>query len=169
MRPGLRSYGGVQHNGSMFPDEPLTQPTEVSLPGGEAIAVRHAGVTMDDLRPLFDAGFAALAASGAEVNGPGLAVYRGDPTARFDIDLVFPVAGMVEAQPPVEPYRLPAGRAIGFSHLGGYDALPAAWARVFAAAHERGLTGGDYLEVYVTEPTPDGDPAALRTDLFLMV
>lgn len=153
----------------MFVAEPMTVPTEVSLPGGPAIAVRHSGVTLDALRPLFDAGFGALAASGAEVSGPGLAVYRGDPTSRFDLDLAFPVAVGVDTEPPVEPYQLPRGRALGLTHQGGYDGLGQSWARVFAAAAERGLTGGDYLEVYVTEPTPDGDPTALRTDLFLLV
>ncbi len=67
--------------------EPLIEPTLVTREAHPAAVVRHRGVRMDQLRALFDEGFSALAASGAVIDGPAFAVYRGDPTATFDLDI----------------------------------------------------------------------------------
>jgi effector-binding domain-containing protein len=51
-------------------------------------------------------------------------------------------------------------------HQGGYDQLGAAWDRLRSWIDGQGLTPGRELwEVYVTEPSPDIDPATLRTEL----
>ena len=52
-------------------------------------------------------------------------------------------------------------------HHGGLDGLPeGAWERLAGWIDEKGLApGADIWEVYVTEPSPDMDPADLRTEL----
>ena len=51
-------------------------------------------------------------------------------------------------------------------HLGSYDRLVASWERLGSWMGEHGLTPGPVLwEVYVTEPSPDMDPADLRSEL----
>ncbi len=153
--------------------EPLTEPTRITRDPVPTVVVRHRGVRMDQLRDLFDAGFSALAASGAVLAGPAFAVYRGDLGATFDLDIGFPVA-----EPPAEPVavagltleasELPGGEWLGLTHLGSYDRLGESWGRLAQAADERELRGSAMLEVYVTEPSPEIDPDTLRTDLFLM-
>jgi effector-binding domain-containing protein len=55
-------------------------------------------------------------------------------------------------------------------HAGGYDQLGEAWGRLGAWIAGQGLTpGADLWEVYVTGPSPDTDPADLRTELFWAV
>lgn len=153
--------------------QPLTAPTLVILDAVPTAVVRHRGVTMATLRPLFDAGYSAVAASGAALAGPAFALYRGDPSAVFDLDLGFPVAEPMPAPVPglvtVEPSQLPAGSALALSHLGAYGSLPETWGRLGADAGRRGLEPTGSLEVYVTAPTPDTDPTTLRTDLFLLL
>lgn len=153
--------------------EPLTAPTEVVLEALPTAVVRHREVTMATLRPLFDAGYSAVAASGAAVAGPAFALYRGDPSAVFDLDLGFPVAEPLDAPVPglvtVEPSELPGGSALALSHLGAYGSLTETWNRLGEEAGRRGLHPTGSLEVYVTEPSPEVDPATLRTDLFLLL
>ena len=66
------------------------------------------------------------------------------------------------------PSSMPATQVATVSHLGGYDGLGDAWGRlmqqVAADGHQPALP---FWEVYVTEPSPDLDPATLRTDLVL--
>ena len=154
-------------------DEPLTEPTLITLEACPSAVVKHSGVTMADLRPLFDNGFAAIATSGAAITGPAFAIYRGEPAGRFDLELGFPVseplAVPVAGEVTVEPSQPPAGRALAVSHLGAYDELPASWSRLGEEASRRGLEPTGWYEVYVTEPTPEVDPSTLRSDLFLLV
>jgi len=154
-------------------DEPLTEPTLITLEASPSAVVKHSGVTMAELRPLFDNGFTAIAASGAAIAGPAFAIYRGDPSSRFDLELGFPVSqpltAPVAADVTVEPSQLPAGQALAVSHLGSYDELPAAWSRLGEEAARRDLRPTGWYEVYVTEPSPEIDPATLRSDLFLLL
>lgn len=154
--------------------EPLTEPTLVTREAQPAVVVRHHGVRIDELSRLFDAGYPALASSGATLTGPAFAVYRGDPSATFDLDIGFPVAEplaepVVVGDLTVEASELPGGRLFGLTHVGPYDRLSESWGRLAQAAGERGLRMSSFFEVYVTEPSPEVDPATLRTDLFLVV
>ena len=157
----------------MITAEPLTAPTFVTLEAVPTAVVRHHGVTMATLRPLFDEGYSAIAASGAALAGPAFALYSGDPSAEFDLDLGFPVAqplmGPIAGMVTVEPLELPAGPALALSHLGSYGSLSESWGRLGADAARRGLEAIAMLEVYVSEPSPEIDPATLRTDLFLRI
>jgi len=152
--------------------EPVTEPTLVSLDAVPTAVVRHHGVTMDALAPLFDQGYPAIAASGAALAGPAFALYLGDPATAFDFELGFPVAEPLPAPVPgavtVEPSELPGGPAMTLSHVGSYDSLPQGWGRLWEAASAQGFTPTCFFEVYVSEPTPQTDPATLRTDLFLV-
>jgi len=61
---------------------------------------------------------------------------------------------------------LPAGRVARLVHQGGYDQLGASWGRLRSWIDAHGVNPGrDLWEVYVTEPSPHIDPAALRTEL----
>ena len=56
------------------------------------------------------------------------------------------------------------------SHLGGYDGLGQAWDEFMAAVERSGASPRlPFWEVYVTEPSPETDPATMRTDLFTFV
>lgn len=154
--------------------DPLTEPTLLTREPIPAAVVRHRGVRMEQLRDLFDAGFAALATSGAALAGPAFAVYRGDPSQAFDLDIGFPVAQplgepVTVGELTVEASELPGGNLLGYTHVGPYDALAQSWGVLAQAAQERGLAPSAFFEVYVTEPSPDVDAATMRTDLFFVV
>lgn len=156
----------------MMIDEPLTEPTLVTVAQEPTAAIRHQSVTIADLPALFDAGFPALAASGAALSGPPFAIYHGDPMAVFDLQIGFPVSTPLTAPVPgavtVEPGVLPSGPAWALTHVGPYDTLGQSWGRLAAAATAQGFVPGPFCEVYVSDPTPETDPATLRTDLFLL-
>ncbi|HYJ28560.1 MAG TPA: GyrI-like domain-containing protein [Nocardioides sp.] len=158
----------------LAPPEPHERGARVELDPVPLAVVRRDGVVLDDVRDLFDEGYAALGrllGDGTLVPvGPALAIYRGDVTARFDLELGFPVA-----EAPGSPIRagdlevvgttLPAGPALAATHLGAYDDLGDAWARLAdtpGASHTN-----TWIEVYVVDPS--SDPDHLRTDLLMPV
>ncbi|MFT3887906.1 MAG: GyrI-like domain-containing protein [Arachnia sp.] len=139
--------------------------------------IRQEGVRITDLPRIFDAVFsaapAAIAGSGASIAGPAIAVYEGDPSAEFTIEAGFPVAEPLAAPVSagtfsVVPAEIPAGWLAVVTHLGSYEDLPHSWERLMRWVADEGIARAPrFGELYVTAPTPDGDPAALRTDLFL--
>ena len=159
-----------EQNRPMITSEPVTEPTVVTLASTPTAVVKHAGVSIADLPSLFDAGFMAIATSGAQIVGPAFALYRGNPASSLDIEIGFPVvaplASPVSGPQLVEPSTLPGGRALTLSHFGSYDSLHEGWERLMAEPTTRESAPSCYFEVYVTEPTPDADPATLRTDLY---
>ena len=67
-----------------------------------------------------------------------------------------------------DPDDVAESRLAVVTHVGPYDELGAAWGRFMGWVASQGLSPDDrYGEIYVTEPTPDGDPNLLRSDLFL--
>ena len=51
-------------------------------------------------------------------------------------------------------------------HHGGYDELSVSWERLRAWMDDGDVTAGPvFWEVYLTEPSPNMDPADLRTEL----
>jgi effector-binding domain-containing protein len=136
--------------------------------------LRHEGVTLDDIRDLFDTGYSAiggLIGSGAIVPaGPALAIYHGDPMGRFDLELGFPVVDplnspMDAGSLSVIGSTLPAGPALAATHLGSYDDLGDAWGRLAETPGGPAPTGV-WIEVYVSDPTSGQE---LRTDLLMPV
>ena len=140
--------------------------------------VRATGVTMDEIRGIFDSAFGALGAAIGEgaisPAGPGLAVYHGDPADTFDLEVGFPIAGPLIApitmqDTVIEPGSIPGQRVAAASHLGGYDGLGAAWERIISGATEDGhQPSGVLIEVYVVDPSNSSEED-LRTDLYFPV
>lgn len=155
-----------------FTADALTEPTLVTLEPEATAVVRHAGVTVDQLPALFDAGYQAIQDSGMPLADPAFALYTGDPAGAFDLELGFRATGPVvtpeAGTPAVVASVLPGGRAMALSHLGSYDELPQAWELVAAAAARAGLRPSRFCEVYVTDPDGESAPTSLRTDLLLI-
>lgn len=145
-------------------------PRVVDVTEQPTAVVRGSGVAMTDLRSFFDRAFGVLGPSVAVqpdlVVGPAFALYGRPPGETVDLEVGFPVSRPVEPSADVAPGTLPGGRAARLVHVGGYDALGASWERLVTWADEQGLARAPALwESYLTLPTPDGEPDALRTEL----
>ncbi|MGW3547492.1 GyrI-like domain-containing protein [Janibacter hoylei] len=134
-------------------------------------------VAPDGMPAIFDETFAALvpalAEAGVQIAGPAISLHHRMPGATMTFEAGFPVAAPLDGQLEAGgitflPSSMPATQVATVSHLGGYDGLGDAWGRlmqqVAADGHQPALP---FWEVYVTEPSPDLDPATLRTDLVL--
>jgi effector-binding domain-containing protein len=135
-----------------------------------ATAVTSGTVPVAELADFFDRSFSTLAgvvsSQGVAITGPAFALYHGVPTETADLEVGFPTDRPVEAADGVEAGSLPGGRVARLVHQGSYEQLGSSWARLGSWIGEQALTpGGDMWEVYVTEPSPDMDPADLRTEL----
>jgi effector-binding domain-containing protein len=135
-------------------------------------AVVRGVVGVSELPAFFDRSFAALgaalAAQGATPSGPAFAHYLRPPGETAELEVGFPVERLLESSGDVVPSRWGGGRVATVVHEGGYDSLGESWGRLQDWVARQGLRPAvDLWEVYLTEPTPDGDPAANRTALFL--
>jgi len=144
-------------------------PELVDLPAVPT-AVIAAVIAPDELVALFDRSYGQIAtvaaAQGIELGGPAFARYNGPPGDRIDLEVGFPVERPVEGSGEVRAGTLPARRVARVVHHGGFDGLGAAWGALETWIGEHGLVPGPVLwEVYLTEPSPDMDPADLRTEL----
>ncbi|MBK7821671.1 MAG: GyrI-like domain-containing protein [Tessaracoccus sp.] len=156
---------------------PWPEPVVVDTDAVALAVVRHEGMRIEGLPAAFDSSYGpvmvALQGAGLMPVGAALAVYEGDPMAEFAVEIGFPVDRPLPATAEVDglsvtPSEIPAGRVAMLTHVGPYDELGAAWGRLMTWAATEGVTpGARYGEIYVTEPTPDGDPTQLRSDLFL--
>lgn len=127
-------------------------------------------VDMAEIAAFFDSSFTRLApvvaGQGVAIVGPAFALYHGAPGATADLEVGFPTAAAIANDGDVRASRLPGGRIARLVHVGSFDALGESWGRLGAWIAEQDLVAGDDLwEVYVTEPSPDMDPADLRTEL----
>lgn len=127
-------------------------------------------VAFADFPAFFDRSFpliaAAIAAQGRTVTGPAFARYRGEIGETADVEAGFTVDRVLTPDGEVTPGTLPGGRIARLVHAGSFDGLPEAWAALQSWIAQEGLTTQDtFWEVYVTEPTPEMDPADLRTEL----
>ncbi|MBO9627193.1 MAG: GyrI-like domain-containing protein [Microbacterium sp.] len=161
---------------SAFPETPYGPTDRVELDTVPLAVIRHDGLTIADLRDVFDRGYSAIGAafaSGALTPaGPAIAAYYGNPMEIFSLELGFPVA-----EAPAEPITtadglvitasaLPAGPATATTALGSYEGLGAAWMGLVERTLAAGLTPrGISIEVYVSDPGTA--PESLRTDLLL--
>jgi effector-binding domain-containing protein len=147
------------------------QPEVTTIPEADTAVVR-AVVPTGELPSFFDRSFSALGAAmtqlGATPSGPAFAYYLRPPEVTSELEVGFPVDGAVERSGDVVPSRLPGGRVATVVHQGGYHGLGESWRRLQEWVAQQGLTTAPgFWEVYLTEPTPDGDPAANRTALYL--
>lgn len=136
-------------------------------------AVVRGSVPMTEITDFYDRSFTQVAAvvqhQGVSPQG-AFGLYLAPPAEVIELEVGFVVDRAVEAADDVVPSTLPGGRVARLVFHGAYDGLGEAWARLVAWVGEQGLApAGGMWEVYVTEPTPDTDPATLRTDLFCPV
>lgn len=156
----------------------MSDQTTAALPGEPVLvevdeqttAMVAGSVPMEELPSFFDAAFgtlgATLAAQSAQIVGPPYARYLGDPMPVAQLEVGIPVGAPVTADGDVVPGTLPGGRVARLVHHGSFDELGASWSRLQSWVTEQGLTPSETIwEVYLTEPSPDMDPAALRTEL----
>jgi effector-binding domain-containing protein len=149
-----------------------TGPSEPELADRPAAttAVMRGVVPMAELAGFFDRSFSrlwpAISGQGVAITGPAFGLYHGPPEETADLEVGFTTDRAVEPDGDVEAGSLPAGRVARLVHHGAYDALGSSWDQLRSWIVEQGFTPGDVLwEVYLTEPTPDMDPAELRTEL----
>lgn len=133
-------------------------------------AVMAGVVPVEELAPFYDRTFSTipgvLESQGVSVTGPAFGRYNAPPGQVFDLEAGFPVSGEVQTEGDVRSSTLPGGRIARLVHVGSFDGLGESWGRLAAWIGERGFTpSGVFWEVYVTEPSPDMDPADLRTEL----
>ena len=127
-----------------------------------------------EISSFFDFAYAfvaqAIQEQGAAIAGPAFARYFSIPTDTFDLEAGFPTDRPMTAHGELTVDWLPAGSAARAVHIGSYDRLPETWEQLHTWIHEHGLKpSGPMWEAYVTMPTPDGDPADMRTDIFISV
>ncbi|MBI9113756.1 GyrI-like domain-containing protein [Sanguibacter suaedae] len=145
-------------------------PELITVDGTPTMVVRGV-VPMSELPSFFDRSFSALGEElgrlGTEPAGPPFSYNVRLPTDTSDLEVGFPVREPVEPTGDVVPSSLPGGRVATVLYQGGYDGLVQAWTRLheWVAQQGLGVTSGSW-EVYLNEPTPDGDPDANRTQLY---
>lgn len=151
-----------------------TGPELVTVPEQTTAVVVGRQMPMAELPAFFDRSFGllggTLAGQGVPPTGPAFAKFRGAPAETVDLEVGFATAGPIEPAGPVVPGTLPAGRVARSVHHGSYEDLGESWGRLRAWIGEQGLTPSEtYWEVYLTQPSPDMDPAELRTELNWLV
>lgn len=167
--------------------EPVDGVRFLDAPAVPTVVVRATDVPMATIAGLFDAVFGTVFplafAQGLTPAGPAFALYTrltdgADPVA--DVEIGFPLDGPLLEQLHDDPVEvdgmrlvasvMPGGDVAVTSHLGGFDGLGRAWGEFFGAIGASGRApGAPFWESYVTEPSPDMDPADLRTDLYCVV
>lgn len=196
MSAGAGSGEGADSGQGAVPEQSAEQtPGPYGAPGSPSVieaaervtvGVRAEGFPTEHLAVLFDGVFSrlfpALARVGVNPAGPAHALYTSLPGETVDIEVGIPVdrvlggeidlgavdvPGAGEAQLVAVASALPGGRLGAATHLGGFDGLGEAWGTFLETLGSRGAAPAmPFWEVYVTEPSPDMDPADLRTDLF---
>lgn len=133
-------------------------------------AVVRGVVPVADIAGFFDRSFGVLAEvlteQGASIESPAFGIYRGPVGDTVDIEVGFVTAAPVEPAGDVVPSERPGGRVARVVHEGSFDQLASSWSRLGEWMEREGLAPGPVMwEVYVTQPSPDMDPADLRTEL----
>lgn len=137
-------------------------------------AVVREQVTMADLPGLYDRAFTAigpvLEEQGVQPAGAAFGYYLSIPTGSFELEAGLPVTAPIADAGEVVASELPAGAVARATHTGAYDTLGDSWGALVAWVEEQGRTVTTRMwEVYVTDPSPEMDPATLRTDLFILL
>lgn len=143
------------------------------------VVVRRTDYPLSEMATLFDSTFGALfpalAEAGIQPAGIPFSLHTRMPTDTVDIEVGIPVSSALPAPLErgdvlLEPSTQPAGTAARTAHIGGYEGLGDAWGAFMGGIVAAGKAPAfPFWEVYVTEPSPDMDPATLRTDLVTLV
>ena len=150
-----------------------TEPEIVEQPEQITMVIRRVS-PMAELASVFDTAFPTLAGVLADQQvqplSPAFALYHGAPTDTADLEVGFITGSPIEPIGEGVVSTLPGGRVARTVYAGGYDGLGEAWGLLLGWVAEQGLAPtGEMWEVYLTEPTPDGDPADHRTELNLQL
>ena len=148
----------------------------VEVPEVPTAVVKRSDFPMYEMAALMDATFSHLAEAlegvGIRPIGPAFALHHRGPVDTADLEAGFPVDRVLTetltlpSDVEVIGSVLPAGRVSWISHVGSYAGLGEAWGQFTEAVGEsEEQMSYPFWELYVTEPTPDTDPATLRTDL----
>lgn len=135
---------------------------------------------MLDMATVFDETFTALfpelATRGITPVGPAFSLHHRMPTDTATFEVGIPVdsplgsALTTEGGVSLEPASLPAGTIARISYLGPYEGLGEAWTAFMQAIAAQGKQPElPFWEVYVTEPSPEANPATMRTDLYTLL
>lgn len=166
-----------------------SRPALTEAPELVTASVRVEGFPGAHLPILFDGVFSrlfpALGQAGVEPVGAAYSLYSRVPADTVDLEVGIPVDRVLDGEvdlgrietPDGGAFALvarasakPGGRIATAAHLGGYDRLGEAWQTFIGALEAQGeRVAMPFWEVYTTEPTPDMDPATLRTDLFTVL
>lgn len=163
-----------------FLSEAVSDAEFIEVEAFDTVVVNLTDYPMAQLPAAFDTTFAALfpvlGQHGITPVGPAFALYHRMPTDTATFEVGIPVdkpladAVTTETGVVVEPSQLPAGNVARISYFGPYDAISDGWGAfmygITAAGKEAELP---FWEFYVTEPSPEIDPATLRTDLVVKV
>lgn len=148
----------------------MLQNPEIVTTAPQPTAVVRATVAMDQIRDFYDTAFGAVIDATTEQGVGVLAAfghYLSAPTDTVELEVGFTTDRPITAVGEVAAGELPGGEVARATYLGGYDGLGAAWQELFDWVTGQGRTVGESMwEVYVTEPSPELDPATLRTDLY---
>lgn len=134
-----------------------------------AMVVR-AEVHMDELRGVFDRGFAAVMrvaqAQELTVAGPPFGFYPRMPTDTVDVMVGFPVTASGGADGDVTPFELPGGRVVTGIHVGPFEGLERTYRELSEWAAAEGHALADHVwESYLTNPEAEPDPATWQTSI----
>jgi effector-binding domain-containing protein len=159
-------------SGDSTPAEPFEPHLLNAKPGTTAVV--HGTVRLTDLREFFDVSFRDLMQTASQqrvpISGPAFGLFRGPMGDTVDLEVGFPVERSIRADGVVVASRLPGGLVARMTHGGAFDGLGDAWARLDAWLRSQGLTpSAQRWESYVTQPSSDMDPSALRTELNWLV
>ena len=140
------------------------------------VAVVRERVAMDALAAFYDRAYRAVleevTAAGLAVTGPAFGWYREMPTDSVDLAAGFWVGadGVRSLGGGVEVVELPGGPAAVGMHVGSYDGLAGAWDELRTWMSEQtAQMRGDFLEVYVTDPSETADASQNETRLVLPI
>lgn len=152
---------------------PLEEPQIITREAVPTAVVRAENLPAAELRTFYDGAYGtvseALAAQGIQPSGAAFGLYLKPPSETFTLEAGFPVSAPISGIGDVHASQLPGGEVARATHAGGYDGLPDSWAALMAWVGEQGRIPGRLWEVYVTDPSPEMDPATLRTDLFVQL
>jgi effector-binding domain-containing protein len=147
----------------------MSEPEIVELAEMPTAVIRGV-VPFEELPSFYDRSFPTLFRAAQEQGvtpvSAAFGLYRGLPTETVDLEVGFVTDRTVRPDGDVVASTLPAGRVARWMHAGAFDGLAASWEGLRSWMYEQGLTPGPvFWEVYLTEPSPDMDPADLRTEL----
>lgn len=145
------------------------QPRLVSMTA-RTTAVVHDVVPLRGLRDFYDASFRSvvrtIASQQLAIMSPAFGLYRGASGSVFDVEVGFATERPVTPHAGVVAGSLPGGTVARMTYFGGFDGIETAWDRLGSWITEQDLAPAPHRwEVYTTQPTPDMDPADLRTEL----